>query len=186
VYRDTLVSVDLFLRSGYITLRQAIYPLEEARIFEWGSTYGDFRSAIIEMPDQQTLGESMGLPRQDPDHIPYEMDEEVLKSTAFLFTSPVSYFYHKYNKNAKSSRKVYWLEKNREKHEAFNAMISQESISEITGLSGEPLMEFMSYLFQRMVCDFKCSEFQVYSEIHGHWKVYIGLNELNVKGEGDK
>jgi hypothetical protein len=176
VYMDTVVSVVQILQTRYMTLRQAYYPLEEVRIFEWGTTYGDFRNAIIKMPNQQTLGESMGLPRRDPDFIPYDMDEAVLESTAFLLTSPVSYFYHKYNKNAKSSRKVYWLEKNREKHDTFDAIISPESISEITGLSGEPLMEFMAYLFQRMVCDFKCTEFQVYSEIHGHWQVFQELN----------
>ncbi len=135
MYLDTIVPVALILRKRYITLREAYYPLEEVLIFEWGSTYGDFRKAIIEMPNQQTFGESMGLPRQDPDYIPYDMNESSLKSAAFLFTSPVSYLYHKYSKLEKSKRKVYWLEKNREKHEVFDAIISPESISEICGLS---------------------------------------------------
>jgi len=57
-------------------------------------SYLDFRSAIIEMPNRQTLGGSMGLPRKDPDYIPYDMNEEILKKcrlsahiTSFLFLS---------------------------------------------------------------------------------------------------
>lgn len=175
-YLDSMVRAALLRHTRFITLRPAFYPLEEARIFEWGSTYGDFREAIISMPDQQTLGESLGLPQQDPDYIPYDMDESLLKSTGFLLSSPLSYLYHNLNRKAKSKRKVYWLEKNSKKHEIFDDIVSPEGISEITGLADEPLRKFMTYLFQRMVCDFKCSEYQIISEIHGHWEVYQKLN----------
>ena len=127
VYLDTLVPVVRIEKERYIVLEKAFYPLQEARIFEWGSTYADFSRAIINMPNRQTLGESMGLPRQDPDHIPYDMDEAYLRSAGFLVTSPISFLYHKYSKEAKSSRKVYWLEKNRHKHEAFNTILDPEN-----------------------------------------------------------
>ena len=171
-FQDTLVPVPLISEQKFILIKRKFYPLEEARIFEWGSTYGDFKEAIIEMPNQQTLGESMGLPRQNPDYIPYDMDEKALKSPAFLLTSPVSYFYHNFSKYARSARKVYWLEKNQAKHELFNELVSSENISSITSLTGFELQEFQAYLYPRMVCDFKCTEIQIYTEIYGLWKVY--------------
>ncbi|MEN8158032.1 MAG: hypothetical protein ABFS10_13860 [Bacteroidota bacterium] len=174
-YLDTLVPVTIIRASGYVILRRAFYPLLEARVFKWGSTYDDFSKAIVAMPTPQSLGGSLGLPRADPDHIPYDMNETLLKSRGFMLTSPVSYLYHNLSKKEKSRRKVYWNNKNREKHEIFNAIVSPESISGITGLSGDPLLEFMAYLFQRMVCDFKCTEFKIYSEIYSHWDVYQQL-----------
>ncbi|MEA3478785.1 MAG: hypothetical protein U9R60_11435, partial [Bacteroidota bacterium] len=111
-FRDTLVSVVEIYQNRHIRLKRRRYELEEARIFEWGATYDDFREAFIEMPVQQTLGASLGLPRQDPEKVPLEMDEQAIKSAGLLLTSPVSFFYYNFSKHAKSARKVYWFKKN--------------------------------------------------------------------------
>ncbi|MCK5694250.1 MAG: hypothetical protein KAI08_15410, partial [Bacteroidales bacterium] len=89
-FRDTLVPVMVVHENRHIILRRMRYQLQEARIFEWGSSYDDFREAFIDMPVQQTLGASMGLPRQDPDKVPLEMDEKAVKSAGLLLTSPIS------------------------------------------------------------------------------------------------
>jgi hypothetical protein len=175
-FQDTLMPAALISERPHILLKRRYYPLQEARIFEWGATYEDFREAIIEMPNQQTLGESMGLPRQDPDYIPQDMDPNVIKSPAFLIKSPISYFYQNFNKYAKSARKVYWLEKNREKQELFSKIISAENLSSITGLAGLELQEFQAFLYERMVCDFKCTELRIYTEIYALWEVYQEMN----------
>jgi hypothetical protein len=174
-YVDTLVPVASILAERHIRIRAATYPLPEVKIFEWGSTYNDFREAIIEMPNRQSLGESLGLPRQDPEHIPFDMDEAQLKSTGFLLHSPLSYLYYNFNRMERSRRKVYWINRDREKHELFEAIVSPENISQITGLSGEALLDFLAFLFQRMVCDFKCEEISIYSEIYDLWRVYQEL-----------
>jgi hypothetical protein len=171
-YRDTLVSAAYLTSNPQIRLRHRYYELEEARIFEWGSTYADFREAMIGMPHQQTLGESLDLPTQDPDYIPFEMDEEAVKSAGFLVTSPISYFYYNFSREAKSARKVFWLKKNSQKIEQFEQMIGGENLSSITGLKGNELMEFQTYLYEQMKCDFNCTEFQVYTEIHALWDLY--------------
>jgi hypothetical protein len=171
-YQDTLVPAELLRKEHGIVLKPALYPLQEARIFRWGSTYGDFREAIIQMPNRETLGESLGLPRQDPDHVPFEMDDSRLKNPGFLIKSPISYAYYNLSRKEKSRRKIYWLQKNQEKHRAFDEILSPDNISGITGLSGEPLLPFMAYLQQFMVCDFKCTEIDVYSEIYRLWEAY--------------
>lgn len=66
-FQNTLVPVMQIIEVKYIRIKRKFYPLQEVRIFEWGSTYNDFMEAVIEMPNQQTLGESMGFQKQDPE-----------------------------------------------------------------------------------------------------------------------
>jgi len=176
-FKDTLVAVSSLAENKYIILQRIAYALLEARIFEWGSSYGDFKDAMIEMPVQQTLGATMGLPTQDPDYVPMEMDEKAVKSAGLLLTSPITFFYQNFNKKAKTARKVYWLEKNREKHETFESIINAESLAGITGLSGPKLLEFQSFLLERLVCGIHCTELALYEEIFGLWKVFQELEE---------
>ena len=176
-FQDTLVTVFRITEKGHVVLTRKRYELEEAKVFTWGSTYDHFKDAVIEMPIQQTLGESMGLPRQDPDYVPLEMDEQAVKSAGLLLASPITYFYQNFNKQAKSARKVYWLKKNQSKNNHFNELLSGENLSTITGLEGEAVLKFQSFLVYRMVCDFKCNDLDILSEIHGLWKVYQELEE---------
>jgi len=176
-FNDTLITVASITRNRYIVLQRKLYPLKEAKVFVWGSSYDDFKEAFIEMPVQQTLGASMGLPQQDPEYVPMEMDEKAVKSAALLLTSPITFFYQNFNKKAKSARKVFWLEKNREKHEIFEGIVSGESLSEITGSSGPKLLEFQSFLLERMVCNYSCNELAIYKEIHGLWTVFQEMDE---------
>lgn len=178
-FRDTLVMAASISRNKYIQLQRKIYPLKEAQVFVWGSSYGDFKEAFIEMPTPQTQGEAMGLPQQDPNYVPLEMDEKAVKSAGLLLTSPITFFYQNFNKKAKNARKVYWLEKNKEKHAVFDGIVNAASLSEITGLSGPKLLEFQSFLLERMICDYRCSELDIYKEIHGLWAVF---QEMDAKG----
>jgi len=181
-FRDTLVPVMVVHENRHIILRRMRYQLQEARVFEWGSSYDDFREAFIDMPVQQTLGASMGLPRQDPDKVPLEMDEKAVKSAALLLTSPISFFYYNFSKHAKSARKVYWLEKNQAKQDQFETFVSAENISDITGLMGSELEAFQLFLSQRMVCGINCSELEIYNEIYSLWNVYQDLRERGMLG----
>jgi hypothetical protein len=176
-FRDTLIPVQHIIKTRHIRLQRMRYPLQEARVFEWGASYEDFTEAFIGMPVQQTLGASLGLPQQDPDKVPVEMDEKAVKSAGLLLTSPVSFFYYNFNKYAKSARKLYWLEKNREKHDRFDSIMNAENISQITGLSEAEVLAFMQFLSSRMVCNFHCSELDIYNEIYGLWDVYQDMKE---------
>jgi len=171
-YRDTLIPVSLVLESGYVLLQRRYYELPEARIFEWGSSYEDFKAALLEMPEQQSFGARMGLPVQDPDYVPLEMDERAVKSLGHLLSSPLNYIYQNYNKEAKSARKVFWMEKNKDRQEAFDALLSPENLSDITGLSGEALLSFQAFIRVRMICGMHCSELEVIQEIFALWESY--------------
>lgn len=176
-FRDTLIPVSLVKEKRHIRLKRMRYPLKEARVFEWGASYKDFKEAFIDMPVQQTLGSSLGLPRQDPEKVPVEMDEKAVKSAGLLLTSPISFFYYNFNKHAKSARKVYWLKINQEKQDHFQTITSPENLKEITGFSGVELEHFHVFLTRRMLCDFHCSELDIYNEIYGLWDVYLDLKQ---------
>lgn len=182
-FHDTLVAVTDLQQNRSVRMKRRLYELEEAKIFIWGSSYDDFQEAFLQMPMQQTLRSSLGLPTQDPEKVPVEMDEKAVKSAGLLLTSPISFFYYNFSKHAKSARKVYWLQKNQEKSDQFEAIVSSESLSEITGLTGAQLQEFQIFLSQRMVCDFNCSELAIYQEIHGLLKVYHELEERGMLNE---
>lgn len=175
-YQEVFIPVAAFVANRYVILKRKLYPLQEAMVFPWGSSYEDFSEAVVNTPAPQTLGEALGLPRQDPDYIPFDMDESTLKSAGFLLTSPISFIYYNLSKREKNRRKLFWNDKNRESHERFDVIMSPESISGITGLTGDLLIDFMAYLYQRMVCDYKCTELKVYSEIYAHWAVYQQLH----------
>lgn len=189
-FRDTLVSALDVRANPQIRLQRMRYPLEEARVFEWGASYEDFQEAFLGMPMQQTLSESLSLPRQDPDKVPVEMDEKAVKSAALLLTSPLSYFYYNFNRHAKSARKVYWLEKNQEEKDLFEAITGPENLKEITGLEGEELDAFQVFLLERMLCDIRCAELDLYKEIYALWELYRDLLERGMlaepAGSGDK
>lgn len=176
-FRDTLVPVIKIQERGHIRLRSMRYELQEARVFEWGATYDDFREAFINMPVQQTLGSSLGLPRQDPDKVPMEMNERAVKSLGLLLTQPISFFYYNFSSYAKSARKVYWLTRNQEKQDQFEALLSAENLSDISGLGGGELEAFQLFLSQRMQCDLNCSELEIYSEVYSLWELYQELLE---------
>lgn len=175
-FKDALVPVSQIFDQKFIIIKRKYYDLQEAKIFQWGSSYTDFKEAVVKMPNQQTLGESMGLPRQDPDYIPFEMNEEAIKSFGFLITTPISYLYHNFNKHARSARKVFWLQKNDAQHKVFNEILDRENISSITGLTGTDLQNFRTYLNGRLICDYRCTELQIYTEIHANWEIYQKLH----------
>ncbi len=120
----------------------------------------------------------MGLPQQDPDAIPFDLDEKKLKCSGFFFSSPISYLYHNLSKYEKSRRKAYKLDKDRELIDAFEATLSSENIAKITDLKGKELEAFMIYLNSKLSCNYFCGEIELYSEILTIWKEYRENGDL--------
>lgn len=176
VYRDTLVAVKGIGPARSIVLRKMFYELSGATIYPWGSSYGDFKRAVVTTPAPVTLSESLGLPRQDPFYVPFDMDEDLIKSTGFMLTSPVSYIYHNLSRREKNRRRAYWLQRDREEHEIFNEITGPENLARVSGLQGEELLAFMSWFYERLVCDHKCSELDIHKEVHALWGVYRDLH----------
>jgi len=179
-FLDTLVPATILKTTGHIRIYKRYYALEEAMVFPWGSSYDDFKEAVTKLPVVRSLGESLGLPRQDPGYVPREMDESYVKSPGFLITSPVSFFYQNFSRQAKSARRVFWLRKNRDRQERFDEIFTGENISSISGYTGVRLEAFLVFLNDRMSCDYRCSELEIYTEIHRLLNDFRGMQHEHV------
>jgi hypothetical protein len=178
-FRDTLVAVASIPGNRHIVLLRKVYPLDEARVFVWGSSYDDFKEAFIEMPMQQSLGASLGLPRQDPGYVPLEMDEKAVKSAGLLLTSPITFFYQNFNKKQSQPGKSTGWRSTGNSMKGLKASSAAKTSQKLPGLYGPRLLAFQSFLLEKMVCDFHCSELEIYKEIYGLWTVF---QELDARG----
>lgn len=170
--RDTSIAVSSDQSAFHIHLKRKMYPLKEAKIFTWGSTYDEFLKEVEKLGETDNLAEDLGLPEQDPNVIPFDEDDARIKSAGFLVTSPVSFLYYNLSKREKNRRKAYKLIKNSELIEVFEQVLSAASISSITGIKGEELKEFQLFLNANLTCDYNCSEIELLSEIHMLWEKF--------------
>lgn len=169
---DTSVIITNTKNHLTIYLSKRKYPIPEVKIFEWGSTYEDFKQALLKMPMKENLADKLNLPKQDPHIVPYYLNSDVLSSVGFAFSSPVDFLYLSLNKKEISRRKVYELNKSKKQVDQFNAIYSYETITNITGLNDQELFKFMEYLNEHFQCDYHCSEIQIMNELYKHWNNY--------------
>lgn len=170
--RDTSIAVSSDQSAFHIHLKRKMYPLREAKIFTWGSTYDEFLKEVESQGESDNLAEDLGLPEQDPDVIPFDQDETRIKSAGFLVASPVSFLYYNLSKREKNNRKAYKLKRDSELIDLFEQTLSAESISGITGLEGNELSEFQLFLNANLSCDYNCSQIELLSEIHQIWEKF--------------
>jgi len=171
-FNDTSTEVNLSDPAFHIQLKRKAYPLKEARIFDWGSGYDEFLSEAGRRGVPEDMGDKMGLPNRDPNYKPFDQNDALLKSTKFLFASPLSYVYYNYSRHAKNTRKALNLMEDQEQIDQFEALLSPDNISSITGLKDKALEEFMIYLNSNLACTYKCTEVQLITEVYAIWKRY--------------
>lgn len=171
-FNDTTVSVSKDQAYFYIKLRRKVYELQEAKVFDWGSSYGDFLEEIKREGIRETQGEKLGLPQQDPDIVPFDRDEKKIKSAGFLIHSPISFLYYNFSRREKAARKAYKLQQNKDLIATFIQTLSADNIQSITGLAGEELEAFLIHLNSHLHCDYTCGEIELLSEIYSVWEAY--------------
>lgn len=172
-YRDTIIRIGNPVMIYTIKLKKEIYPINELRVFKWGSTYHDMKRAFLAMPSEVNLQDKLGLSKSDPDAIPFYLDEEKIKSPGFAVKSPVSFLYYNFNKFEKSRRRVYRLNETKSRREAFYLIVNRKRVAEITGLENTELKDFWIYLNEHISCDINCTEYEIITEIielYGYWK----------------
>ncbi|MDF1572640.1 MAG: hypothetical protein P1P82_13605 [Bacteroidales bacterium] len=126
---------------------------------------------------QETVGEKLGLQQQDPGVIPFDMDEEKLKSTGFLINSPVSFIYYNLSKKEKGARRAFRLQRDQEMIDRFNRVLGPTNLQQVTGLKDQALEDFMIFLNRELSCDYHCSELQLTRELLSIWEKYKELQE---------
>lgn len=177
-FHDTTIYVNAARSGIHVKLKRKVYMLPGAMIFNWGSTYQDFVAEVQRQGVPETIGEKLGLPQQDPGVIPFDMDEEKLKSTKFLINSPVSFIYYNLSKKEKGARRAFRLQKDQELIDRFNRVLGPTNLQHVTGLKDKALEDFMIYLNQELTCDYHCSELELTRELLDIWKRYKELQGI--------
>jgi hypothetical protein len=155
-----------------IHLEIMYYSLKELKVFEWGSTYEDFKAKMKSMPVTETLGEKLLLPQQKGNPIPNFKNANALSNPLFAITNPVDFLYFNLNKKQQSIRKVIEFNENEKLIRRFDSIYNRTKISDLTGLENAQLDSFLIYLNQNFQCDFNCTEVQITSEIYRKWEYY--------------
>ncbi len=176
-FHDTTIFVIASLPGIHVRLRRKVYALPGTMIFEWGSSYQDFIAEVERRGVPEDLGNALGLPKQDADLIPFDMDEQKLKSGGFLLTSPVSFLYYNLSGREKKARRAFRLKQDRKLIERYNRVLGPTNLAGVTGLKKESLEQFMIYLNQQMTCDYHCSELELTRELLEIWKRYKAMQK---------
>jgi len=167
---------DMVIKAGDIQIADTIhlkirlYALNEVKIFEWGSSYDDFKAKMKSMPVTGNLGEKLGLPHQTGNPVSNFRNPDVLRNPLYAYTNPVDFLYFNLNKKERSIRKVMEFKKNEHLINKFESVYNRSRISSLTGLAGEELDTFLIYLNIHFKCDFNCNEIQIVTEIYRHWE----------------
>jgi hypothetical protein len=176
-YKDLIIIANMIRPGDTVHMKIMLYPIREVKIFEWGSTYADFKAKMKSMPVTENLSEKLGLPQQHGNPIPNFRNTDVLKNPMFAYTNPIDFLYFNLNKKEQSIRKVLEFEQNKDLISRFESVYNRKNISTLTGLDGAELDAFMIYLNLKFQCDFNCSEIQVVEEVYKHWKDYRNIEK---------
>lgn len=176
-YYDTLIMAEKFIYEDTIFLAVKIYEISEIRIFEWGTSYADFRAKMKSMEVPESPGKKLGLLQQSGHPVPNFRNSQILSSPAFAISNPVDFQYFNLSKKEKSIRNVMEFESNEPLIRRFESVYNREKIMEITGLKGEELDAFMIYMNKEFRCSIHCTELQIITEIYSHWEYYRNWKE---------
>lgn len=149
MYRQKMVVLDENLyKRGHddILLYHKAFMLQEVRVIALNPTYEGFKRDIAntKLPDSYKNLDGVHLSSEERRNATYKPEApNILKNTAL--GSPISYLYNKYNKHEKTKRLFYEMESYGNEVLQVPVKYNREIVSQITGLTGLDLMEFMVF-----------------------------------------
>jgi len=156
----------------YLVMKEKKYRIPELKIFPWGNSYSDFKTAFLALPLEKTLAEQLRLPVQTDDAIPFWLDRERVSNPVLLLTSPISYLYYNLNKKEKSALKVYELQKLKPQLAAYEEIYNRNNLMQITGLSDTAIDSFMVFLNIRKKNGPGSKEIEIVEEVKRCFELY--------------
>jgi hypothetical protein len=162
--KQFIVSKQEFLK---ISLNPAIVQLEEVRVSNMPDTEAEFRKKIIDMgeiADENFVPFGM-KPNKPKGKIPKNYDPNYTKSLGYAINKPVSFIVKKLSKSHKNKVKYYEIVANQGNVIANNKKYNSEIVTELTGLKGDKLVQFMQYLDLDPAFVKRSSEYEIASRI---------------------
>jgi hypothetical protein len=131
-----------------IGLNPAKIQLEEVVVSNLPETEADFRNRLVKMGVQKdnSFVISGMPPAKAKGKIPKNYDPDYTNSVGYAINKPISFIVKKISKSHKNKLKYYQVVANKESSISNNKKYNPEIVSELTGLKGDELTDFIQYL----------------------------------------
>ena len=151
IYRQLVVTVNEQIYSGLedFFLYYKATMLKEVTILAINPSYEGFKKDIVtlELPDYYKRIEETHLSEWQKANAAYNQENSgnILSLAGKFVTSPITYLYDKFSRKSKMDRLYKEMLGYEEEVERIQDKYNREIVSELTGLKGEELLQFMMY-----------------------------------------
>ena len=148
-YRQSVTAIDKKLFYGYedFFLYYKATMLKEVTIIGINPSYEGFKKDIVtlKLPDYYQRAEDVHLSEWQTANASYKDNGNILSLGGSVTMSPISYLYDKYSSKAKMNRLYNEMLSYEDEVGRIQQKYNRELVSEITGLEGDELLNFMMY-----------------------------------------
>jgi len=149
IYRQLVVTVNDKIFAGFedFFLYYKATMLKEVTIFAINPSYEGFKKDIVtlELPDYYKRVEDSKLSEMQKANAVYKPSGNILSLGGTVTTSPITYLYDKYSRKSKMNRLYNEMLSYEEEVERIQDKYNREIVSDLTGLKGDELLNFMMY-----------------------------------------
>ncbi len=149
VYRQHVAVIDQKLFYGYedFFLYYKATMLKEVTIIGINPSYEGFKKDIVtlELPDYYKQIQETQLSEWQKANASYKENGNILSLGGSMTMSPITYLYDKYSKKAKMNRLYNEMLSYEDEVERIQQKYNRDIVSNLTGLQGDELLDFMMY-----------------------------------------
>ncbi len=149
IYRQHVAVIDKTLYYGFedFFLYYKATMLKEVTIIGLNPSYEGFKKDIVtlELPEYYKRMEEAQLSEWQRANATFKPDGNILSLGGQVTMSPISYLYDKYSKKSKMNRLYNEMLSYEDEVERIQQKYNRELVSELTGLQGDELLDFMMY-----------------------------------------
>jgi hypothetical protein len=148
-YRQLVAPIDKKLFNGYedFFLYYKATMLKEVTIIGINPSYEGFKKDIVtlKLPEYYQRAEDVHLSEWQKANASYKDNGNILSLGGTVTMSPISFLYDKYSRKSKMNRLYNEMVSYEDEVERIQQKYNRELVSEITGLEGDELLNFMMY-----------------------------------------
>lgn len=149
VYRQLIVPVDEKVFAGFddFFLYYKVTMLREVVIYGLNPSYEGFKKDIItlRLPDYYARLEELKLSKFQKDNAIYDPKGNLLTLGGRATMSPISFLYNKYSHKGKMQQLYNEMLSYEDEANRIQDKYNRELVQQLTGLSGDSLLEFMMF-----------------------------------------
>lgn len=149
IYRQLMVPIDQKLFYGFedFFLYYKATMLKEVTIIGINPSYEGFKKDIVtlKLPEYYKRMEEAQLSEWQKANATYKDGGNILSLGGQVTMSPITYLYDKYSKKSKMNRLYNEMLSYEDEVERIQQKYNRELVSELTGLEGDELLDFMMY-----------------------------------------